>query len=255
MFGKRVKALIWNDFLPGQSDARRWFVANYIFDDGFASLEECKEAVPSPEMWAYVCFCDNWYAVNADSYYRLIVVSKENIHISTGQWQKADSIPSDIEFHDIGQKLWTQGIFSDFKVIDPALCVVDSEGYQFDAVTTSNTVVAFGIPFFTNFIKIKNDRYVRHILAHYYNDNSMAEKMMRVRELREYGFEYWNPMSDEFVYDENAKNRIKRNAEKGIDMGEVHDNRPIIGRYAAMTAEDELAALKSLKPYGNNRWR
>lgn len=45
MFGKRVNAVIWND---NKNPARGFnkktrFVANYIFEDGYGALEECKK--------------------------------------------------------------------------------------------------------------------------------------------------------------------------------------------------------------------
>jgi len=223
MYGKRVDAVLWNDFdnpVRGE-DKRTKFIANYIFDDGFASLEECASAVPDPEKWAYVCFCENWYAINAQSYISLISVSKEAVYVkeSFDTISRQKKIPKFIRSHDIGPVFWANGIFCDLADIDPYLMVVRYDGVPFlDIVTISNTVVAFGMLFFATDICIRTDNYVWHVFPHYFSSNSMKYKIEKIRNLRKHGFQYWNPFSNNVAVNERDKNKQKRIRENNINF-------------------------------------
>lgn len=249
MIGKRVSAVIWNDTKnPARgANKRTRFIASYILDDGYGDIESCKEAVPHPERWAYVCFCGNWYAVNAQSYDLIQLVSKDAVHKKRGYAQHEVYSPEEAEFphlypHSIGPKYWVDGIYRDFLRIDPNLQVVDHNGIPFgDILTVSNTVVVIGIFFFATDVCIRRPGYVNHVLTHYYNDRSMEERLEKIEVLKGLGIEFWNPFSENIATDEKDKNRQKRAREKGIDMGVIHDDRERIGDVPVMDASDLFA--------------
>ena len=252
MFGKRVVAVIWNEMSRQSGDKRTRFVAYYLFDDGFSSLSECKQNVPEPEKWAYVCFCDNWYAVNSDSYHRTIIATKENIILNEDEIEIIDKIPPYLSPHRINQRLWMNGIYLDLETIDSNLKVVDSDGHFPDPVTISNTIVTFGIPCFISEICIRRDTYAKHILTHYFNDRSLECQLEEIKELRDEGYEYWNPFNGERSSNEKEHRRNKRTSEKGIDMGPIINNRIYIGDVRCMNVADEIADYRAqtfYKPY------
>ena len=250
MFGCRCRAVIWNDVRnPARGLVKRTdFVANYIFDDGYPTLEECKAVVPQPEKWAYVLFHNNWYAVNAQSYRKAIVVSKEHAFVKMSRdghfrcLQQEAPIPEILEIHNIGPGHWVDGIYCDLLRIDPEISVVRHDGHPYtDAMTISNTVVVVGIQFFATDICIRNGNYVNHAFKHYFNDRSMEDQLEIIRDLRDQGIEYLNPFTQNTAVDEKDKNRQKRAREKGIDMGEIVDDRLVLGGVKVMDDSDIFA--------------
>lgn len=260
MYGKRVNAVIWNDVRnPARGEIKRTrFVASYILDDGFASLEECKAAVPEPSKWAYVRFCGNWYAVNADSYRCVIVVSREYVRISEYAGG-SDSVVTkhlpkkafleglkDIAPHDIGPRRWTDGVFQDFLRIDPDLQVTYGDGKIYtDPVQFINTVIVLGNFFFATDICIRTDNYVNHVFKHYYNDRSMERVYAEIKGLRSNGIEYWNPFTKNTATDEADKNRQKKAREKDLDMGEINEDREYLGEQKMMDISDTFADARA----------
>lgn len=155
MYGKRCNAIIWNDTNNSARrpvDVRSRFVANYIFDDGFSSLEECKNTVPEPEKWAFVRFCGNWYAVNMYSYHSLIVVSKDFVYTSTykkynrsyhERYAREDYVyPSSLREHYAGDSEWRDGIFQDLRRITDDIVVVKHNNIPYQTMRTiKNTII------------------------------------------------------------------------------------------------------------------
>lgn len=248
-YGKRVNAIIWND--SRRRDPRTRFVANYIFDDGFDSLDECATAVPRPADYAYVCFCGQWYAVNLVSYHREIVVSREFCHYKR-DWDPvrrcsvSEKIAiSEFDFPDTmhtdpGRSAWKRGIRTDLERIDADILVCDVSGRPFaDRVFINNSIIAFGICFFTNEISIKTDSYVYVVLNHYFGARSVEHFAFSVLpELRKSGVCYWNPYTDDCSYTDSERQAKRRKRESGVDMGEIIDNRQIVNGVKVMDAYD-----------------
>lgn len=257
MYGKKVKALIWNDETFQSKDIRRTFQPVYIFDYGFDTLEEAKQAVTEEDYeedcFRYVCFCKQWYPAHLHSFYEGMVISRNRIRHyeeAFGNWvtipRHKNLKPEILDFF-AGSNAWQKGIYEDLSIIDESVCVYASEGASISDVETNNTLITFGIPHFSTEICIRTNSYTEHVFQHYYSDKSMEYEMKKVKELRSMGVEYYNPFSKETSINEKEKNRKNRSMLKNVDMDKtVYDNRRIsaLNGRRIMTPEDVEAARR-----------
>ena len=265
MYGKRCNAVIWNDnYNPARGLVKRTrFVASYIMDDGFPSMEECQASLSHPDLWAYFCFCGHWYAIHADSYYQEVLVSKEAVYISKF-YQNGGSIREKhhpdynvseyiVKKHNAGPRKWTDGIYQDLLRIDPELQVLMSNGKPYRGkANLVNTVIIFGTFFFVTDICIRTDNYVRHVFYHYFNERSMDFNWRKIEIFRSQDQEYWNPFSNHTAKDSKDMQKQKRMREKGISMGEIIENREFIGNTKVMDDSDAFADNQAAGIYHGN---
>ena len=222
MYAKKVTALQWLD-MHASGNPKRRFQALYVFDDGFETREECVQTLQALEydedLFALVCFCDQWYAVNITGYKNFVVVSKEHVIYKPEQF--ADEIVM-IALSEVNPstkppaytlkadwKKWAKGIEKDMATIDPDVAVfVAGAKAARNTIMVNNILITLGREFFRTEICIRTKGYAYVVLHNYYNDRSMEYAEEKITNLKSKGVEYYNPFTGET--DENVRGKDKR---------------------------------------------
>ncbi len=255
MYGKKVKALIWNDETFQSKDIRRTFQPLYIFGDGFETLEAAIKAVLDKdykeELFRYICFCRQWYPVFLNSFYKGMVITKEYVKYYDEAYGEWETVPyhENVEFKTqcffAGNKPWQKGIYNDLNIIDENICVYTAKNVPVSGAEEVNSITTFGIPHFATEICIRTNSYTEHVFQHYYSNKSMEYKRKIIIGLRGKGIEYYNPFSKETSKTEKEKNQKNRQLLKGVNLDKtIYDNRRIsdINGRRVLTPEDVEAA-------------
>lgn len=199
MFNKVVDAVVWDDCRkPGRRES---FAAEYVFDEGFSSLDECAGILVDPEKYVYLWFCDQWYAINGRGRKSWLVITKNSCYeVSRGRVLKT-LLPvynfKETFFHDSGRKRWPAGIFLDLVHIDPNLELQGCDGIPAKSlVETSNAAFMFGSLFFSSALRLDYDC-LSHVLPHYFEGKELERKWnVADRLMQDHAFS-WNPFTGE----------------------------------------------------------
>lgn len=212
-YGKRVSSISWDDYRS--CDNKKEFDAEYIFDDGFDSIDEIKAALPEPEKYVYVRFCDQWYAVNGRGRsFWLVVAADKCYECSSGIIRifplAAYSFPK-IHYHDAGRSRWREGVFLDLVRIDPDIEVQSADGQPAgDLTEASNTIIMFGSLFFTGELLVGSDGILNNVLPYYYGGDDLDKKWAEADRLRRSMVYSWNPFTGECSHSEAVRDNRKR---------------------------------------------
>lgn len=180
---------------------RRCAKVVYVFDDGFASLEDAKDKIKKlgciPENFRYVRFCSSWYAVYTMGYRRNIVVSPSECKGHTEKFQPPQDIKFDASLFASpsvsDRKKWQDGIIKDLTLADQDFAVFRADGSkETNAIMENNVLIYFGITGFASEICVRTLQYVERVLRHYYNPTSLMYAFDEIEEARENGAEYYN---------------------------------------------------------------
>ena len=187
------------------------------------SEKECKEKLTEigfkPNMFAMVCFCDQWYAVNMTGYDNFVVVSAENVIYKVNYYSDSvsftpivkmstDKLPFIADFVT-DNKLWADGIENDLKQMDGDIRIkVHGRNVINDALIANNVIVTFGREFNRTEICIRTKGYIEEVFPLYYSENSLKRYIYKkVYGLRNIGTEYYNPFLGTCSGNEGEKTR------------------------------------------------
>ena len=236
MYAIKTQSVIWNT-----GGVRKHFCPHYIMPDGYKSKTDAKNAVrdiglPDYEL-RYIRFMDQWYAVYLDSYFKGLVLSKEQISYHTEPFtafrtcchEEFDPGPFRQDPFNAG-KAWTDGIAFDLsltelgsskkspvraepshilveKAVSPAISV-DSD----IETVRSNTLIMLGLPHYVGAIKMdsRDPKYVMRIMLHYYSERSCEYKLKEAA-----GFAYYDPIrgkgyADKSRFDKDRKELLSK---------------------------------------------
>ena len=230
MFIKKVQSVIWMQ-RPYNGDGRRDFKATYVFDDGFLNIQSCIDTLQKlgyePKNFAFVSFCDQWYAVNINSYNSYIIVSADNLFFPKGQFEPGHHSISKNEWNKSrlpaarflmpDRKRWADGIVHDMMSIDQNITVFTTEGMvSRSSILFNNIVITLGREYFTTEICIRSADYIQHVFGNYYSQKSMSYMMERIAPLMRAGYQYYNPFTGVAARDKKESDQHAKESRRGL---------------------------------------